>query len=536
MSKTISVFFETPHQMELFILLFGLGLATAEYSLDYGHIEAFLKERKSAQKTKNGPLFHISSPVGWLRDPAAFIYFKNQYHIFYEYHPNNGAWGAVNWGHVVSSNLVDWAHYPPALVPKDYYEKQGCLAGSAIIHDRYLTLFYTGYALRNSKSWQTQNVAISTDGIIFQKYLYNPVIREDLHGVGNFRNPKVWRHRNNTYMMLGTTSREQLGRLELYTSVDMNVWTFNKTLAESYGDMGFMWENPDMIDMDGMDVLILSVQGIQADCFRFKNMYQSGYIVGHFEYEKLAFENMELSTATFNELDHGHDFYGVKTTIGPDGRRLLIAGLGMSSLAESRHGWANMLTLVREIQLNKKGEILMTPVREVKQLRREILERAWYSPGGAFTSDTKYFELILNTTTATRDVSITFEWGDGSQFKVGYSSEHRYVTVDRGREDGVRRADWSPKGIVYWRIFMDYCAVEVYCGNGEVVFTSRIPLPRGRVVVKVGGETMVHITQYKLRRGVGYSRISSKKMKYEYRKKVEKKAKTKANKVALEDA
>lgn len=490
--------------MEVSVLFVLLSVAAAEFAQDLAHVEDFIKQKRFVLKKKYRPLYHISAPVGWLNSPAGFAYFKRRYHIFYQYHPYNGAWGNMHWGQAISNNLVDWVHYPPAVLPKDFYDRSGCFAGSAIIHNDYLTLFYTGVAETKNVTTQTQNLAISGDGIIFQKYLYNPIIRKAPIDTTE-RNPKVWRVRNRWFMILGSGSRSKDGQLNLYTSPDMFHWSFNKTIARSYGDMGYMWENPDFFEMDGQYVLIVSVQGIQADNFRFRNLCQTGYVVGNFNYQSLHFENLELSMATFNELDYGHDFYAAQTMQAYDGRRLLVAWLGMweSELVESREGWASMLTIVRELRLSPQSRLLMTPAKEMADLRTEILEEAWYSPGEAFYAGTKAFEMAVNATTSWYDVAVTFEWHGEKQFTVAYSAERGRMSIDRGGIDGVRKADWSPEGHIYWRIFVDSSSVEVFCGEGEVVFSSRI-YPKKGITIRIGGEVQVHVTQYKLKRSVGY--------------------------------
>ncbi|XP_049868799.1 sucrose-6-phosphate hydrolase-like [Pectinophora gossypiella] len=493
--------------MEVLTLLALLGAAVAQYPAEDPTFDIFT-ERRYLTRKKYRPLYHITCPMGWLNDPAGFVKFRQQYHIFYQYHPYNGAWGHMNWGHAVSDNLVDWTYYPPALVPKEYYEKHGCLAGSALVHNDYLTLFYTGNVVINNKTHQNQNVAISSDGIVFQKYLYNPIIKASPYGNdGEFRNPKVWRFRNSWYMLVGVMSRQQQGQLLLYSSPDMFHWKLNGTVAQSYGDMGYVWENPEFFEIDGQHVLIFCARGVQTDGYRFRNLYQTGYLVGTFDYLSGQFDDeFEVSTATFNELDYGHDFYAPQTLLDDDGRRLLVGWLGMweSSFEESKEGWASMLTLTRELKLSSRGHLLMTPVIEAMELRSEILEDAWYSPGEAFYAGSKAFELIVNSTAGANDASIIFEWNGERRYVVEYSAKRGYVSVNRGGEDGMRRADWAPPSdLVHWRIYVDFSSIEVFCGGGEVVFSSRI-YPRRAIRVRIGGDTQLHVVQYRLRRSISY--------------------------------
>lgn len=488
-------------EIHVFVVILWLWVIPADVS-DLGNVESFLTKNKRVVKKKYRPIYHITAPEGWISNPTAFTYYKRHYHIFFQYHPYNGAWDQMNWGHAVSDNLVDWTHYPTALMPKDHYDRHGCLAGSAVVNKNFLTLFYTGHIVSGRESIQTQNLAVSGDGIFFQKFLYNPIIRESPNGIGEFRNPKVWRFHKIWYMIVGATSRERNGQLLLYSSEDMFNWKLNGTVVNSYGDMGYMWENPDLFELNGYHVLIISVQGIEADGWRFRNLYQTGYILGRFNYVKGQFDDMEVSIATFNQLDYGHDFYTVKTMTAIDGRRLLVGWLGMweSDFIESTFGWASMLTMVRELRLNKNGRLLMTPVEEMTDLREELIENAWYKPGEFFQAETKSFELIVNSTSVQSDVVVILEWNFGG-YTVGYTAAHGYISVDRGGIDGVRRAYWSPVDHVHLRIFVDSSSVEVFCGDGEVVFSSRIYPNSMRI--RIAGDSEVHILQYKLRRSVG---------------------------------
>ncbi|KAI5631880.1 raffinose invertase [Phthorimaea operculella] len=485
-----------------------LLLLAVPYSANHISEEESAECGRSARSlnSKYRPIYHITALKGWINDATGFVKYRNQYHIFYLYHPYNGAWGHTGWGHIVSDSLLDWIHSTPALAPKNYYEKHGCLAGSALVHNDYLTLFYTGNVIANNKTRQTQNIAISSDGVVFQKFLYNPIIKESPNGAGGFRNPKVWRYENSWYMLVGA-SRKHKGQLLLYTSPDMFHWKLKSVVAESLGDMGYMWENPDLFELDGMHVLIFCARGVQADGNRFRNQYQTGFLVGRFDYDEGKFRDpFEISTATYNILDYGHDFYAPHTMLDSDGRRLLIAWLGMwgSNYEEIKEGWASMLTTVRELSLSREGVLLMRPARELTELRAEVLEDAWYMPGEKFPAGCKAFELLVKSSENANHAVIVLDWGGEGRFTVEYHAAHGYVAIHRGGIDGGRRTSWlPPNDQVRWRIFFDYSSVEVFCGDGEVVFSSRV-YPRRVANIKVLGDTGLHILQYRLRRSVGH--------------------------------
>ncbi|XP_023948584.1 raffinose invertase-like [Bicyclus anynana] len=459
------------------------------------------------QKRKYRPIYHLTSSQGWMNNPAGITVFRRKYHIFYQLHPYNAPLGLVSWGHAISTNLVDWLHYPAALVPSKTYDRHGCLSGTALVNWRFLTLFYTGHRISNNVSYETQNIAMSRDGIIFKKYIYNPVIKQSPINTKVLRNPKVWRFRNYWYMILGTTSILGTGELLLYTSPDMFNWKLYRTVATSYGDMGYIWENPDLFKLNGHHVLLLSAIGIQvpSDDYRFNNKYQVGYVVTRFDYLTARFEDLELSAATFHQLDNGHDFYAPKT-LSSNGRRILIAWMGMweNNFTSTTFGWAGMMTLPRELSLNVDGRILMTPIKEIVSLRTELVESAWYEPGEMFLAGYKSFELLVNSTSPFSDTVLIFDWITGA-FSIRYSAEFGYISVDRGDDDGERRAYWSPEKYIFLRIFVDASSVEIFCGEGEVVFSSRI-YPNA-MIIRVEGSTNVYIVQYRLRRSVRFDSL-----------------------------
>ena len=96
-------------------------------------------------------MYHFEPQKGWMNDPNGLVYFKGQYHAFFQHNPNppqDGPirWGCglVHWGHAVSEDLIHWEELPIALYPdQDYENKGGCYSGSAIEKDGRLYLFYT---------------------------------------------------------------------------------------------------------------------------------------------------------------------------------------------------------------------------------------------------------------------------------------------------------------------------------------------------------------------------------------------------------
>ena len=155
------------------------------------------------------PQFHFTPAKNWMNDPNGPVYYKGEYHLFYQYNPFGIEWGHMSWGHAVSRDLVHWRHLPIALPEEngtmifsgstvvDWHNSSGFCHVPGADAPACLVAIYTGH----TPKLETQNIAYSNDdGRTWTKYSENPVI--DLH-LSSFRDPKVFWHEGNAQVGYG---------------------------------------------------------------------------------------------------------------------------------------------------------------------------------------------------------------------------------------------------------------------------------------------------------------------------------------------
>lgn len=430
--------------------------------------------------------YHITPPQGLLNDPNGFIEYQGNYHLFYQWNPFECCHGSKFWGHYVSVNLVNWHEATPALAPDTDYDKNGCYSGSAFAHDDALYLFYTGnvkHADGERDSYQC--LAKSDDGITFEKL--GPVIASPPEGyTKHFRDPKIWQHENRWYCVIGAQYQQDnddlQGRVLLYYSDDLKQWYCSGDIAGSHvnqlSDFGFMWECPDLFQLNGHDILMCSPQGIEPEGDKYQNVYQSGYFVGEFDYQTRAFCHGD-----FTELDRGFEFYAPQTTLDSKGRRLLSAWMGLPECDDHptvKHNWLHALTLVREL-IYRDNKLYQQPIEELQTLRKDKLQYQHLT----LSAETSFagiegdsYELIVELSDITQRCGLKLRVSDSQYTELYFEPKSQRMTLDRNHSGdgygGTRSCSLDKSDTLKLHIFMDKSSIEVFVNDGAEVFTARI--------------------------------------------------------------
>lgn len=412
---------------------------------------------------------HLKAPGNWINDPNGFIYYQGKYHLFYQYFPYATEWGTMHWGHAVSSNLTNWEHQGIALFPTIYEDQNGCFSGSAIEHDGKLYLYYTGvhyhkidphniHKYLDDGFEASQIMMISEDGIHFDNFHGKSVIIppiEDAQTVDktHTRDPKVWRGKEAWYMVLGSKTPDDKGKLLFYRSDNLTDWKLANTASKENG-FGWMWECPDYFETKGGKVLVISPIGLLKE----ENLEGNQTICMPVQFEEETC-TMEIPKQ-YQYLDYGLDLYAPQTTLDEEGRRVLVAWLRMPQPVEGK--WIGMFCIPRVVEV-EAGHIYFRVHPNIdKMYTRKITHAAEADRAG---------------------YKISYEIEDGETLNIGgykISRQGNRICTDRNgvfpKHTNFRMKLSTPevKEGFHLDIYVDANLIEVFVNHGEYVISNAV--------------------------------------------------------------
>ena len=291
------------------------------------------------------PQFHFSPRTGWTNDPNGLVFYRGQYHLFFQHNPVSVKWGNMTWGHALSEDLVHWRQVDNAICPD---ELGTIYSGSAVVDWHNTSGFGSGEAppivaiytsagdqLRPPRPF-TQSIAFSADaGRTWQKYAGNPVLA---HIRAANRDPKVIWH-------------EPTGRwvMALYLDANDYILLGSKDLKS--------WQKLSDVTMPGTgecpDLFELPVDGNGADTRWVFWGAAGAYRVGRFDGTTFTPETESL------RAESGPNGYAAQTYSdipASDGRRSIdemIAGKQSLSQEVLEGGAEKLLTEMKDDELLK---------------------------------------------------------------------------------------------------------------------------------------------------------------------------------------
>ena len=426
--------------------------------------------------------YHIEPKSGWLNDPNGLCFFKGYYHAFYQYayEPEGGN---KYWAHLKSKDLLHWEDAPIFMAPDQEYDKNGVYSGSALIKDDTMHIFYTGNVKQKGdfdyvyagREHNTVHVT-SEDGINIDSrnvVMYN---KDYPDGLCHVRDPKVFEYEDKYYMVIGARTMEDKGEALVFESEDLDNWKHIRTF-ETMAKIGYMWECPDLFEINGKWILMACPQGLEGGKYEFQNIYSCGYFIIEGDFRSNGF------ITEYKEADFGFDFYAPQSFVH-DGRRLLLGWMGMPDAKYTNptveYGYQHCMSVFRELDF-ANNTLYMKPAKELESLRKFSFEYGEENTEYKVLDEKRAFDLEL------QNFGDKFEIEIFDTLKLDFDADRgdlelSFIANGYGRDKRFLKI----KSIENIRLLIDASSVEVFVNDGKQVMSTRM-YPSNYSNIKVSG-------------------------------------------------
>lgn len=454
------------------------------------------------QEISYRPVFHFAPTQNWINDPNGLVFYKGNYHLFFQYNPLGDKWGHMSWGHTISTDLMNWKEQAVAL----YEDKNSdgsvtmVFSGTAVVdslntsslgaaNQMPLVAIYTSNVDKGGGLAQHQSLAFSTDGLSFSKFANNPIL--DI-GSKEFRDPKVfWHEATNKWVMIVSKAVEK--KLQFYSSSNLRNWALLSEFS-GIGNTSRVWECPDIFELPVSNVPGEKKWVLTVSAGHPQHGYLAmQYFVGSFDGKSFTAEPLTYPLY----LDEGKDYYaGIIYNNLPsnDTRKIMIGWANSWEYAGDipTKGFRGMMAIPRALSLVKKNNsynLLQYPVAEVEKYHADMLfEKDNLSVNEEFKTNVKGDALDMQFSIAKNE----FQKAGIKVLKNGEEETIIYldkaankIKLDRSKSGNISFSTRFPGPVemvgvaannedVRVRVLVDKSLVEVFVNEGEKTITDQV--------------------------------------------------------------
>ena len=411
---------------------------------------------QTAYRETYRPQFHFTPKTNWTNDPNGLIYYKGEYHLFFQHNPFGIDWGNMTWGHAISTDLVHWKQLPHALHPD---ELGTIFSGSGVVDwnntggfqtgdESVLVNFYTSAGSHAPKEVPfTQSIAYSNDrGRSWTKYEGNPVIE---HIVGGNRDPKViWHEPTQKWVMALYLDQNDYA---LFGSTDLKEWARLSDLQIPDTECPDIFELPVDDDPDKTKWVFWGAAG--------------KYYVGNFDGTTFTPEDEA------HRADYGANFYAAQTWSDvpeSDGRCIQIAWMSGSKPPDMPFNQQMSFPCALTLRTTSEGiRLHREPVAEIENVH--TYTHAWsdlaLKPGE---------NLLAGLTGELFDIRAEIALNDAAAVGFDIRGEDvRYNVAEQQLTFLERSGPLAPEdGKISLQILVDRISIEAFGNAGELSMTS----------------------------------------------------------------
>lgn len=394
------------------------------------------------------PQFHFTAAKNWLNDPNGLVFYKGEYHLFFQHNPYGIEWGNLSWGHAVSPDMLHWTQLDHAILG----DQLGAIwSGSAVVDWNNTAGFQTGdekvivciYTSAGGPVGYAQSLAYSNDcGRTWTKYEKNPVLPQVVDGS---RDPKVfWHEPSKQWVMALFLTHSDYA---LFGSPNLKDWT---KLCDT--PMPGVNECPDFFALP-----------VDSDTTNVKWVFWGGnnsYTLGSFDGKTFKQDCGPIQTHFGKNRYAAQSFSDIPAA---DGRRIQIAWLAGGKYPDMPFNQQMSVPVTLSLRTFPEGvRLCLLPIKELDSLHGE--RHTWNGTLKAGENP------LASVTGDLFDMCVEFEPGTATE--VGLTIRGVPIVYDvKAKTLSCLETSATIElvdGKIQLRVFVDRTSIEIFTGDGRV--------------------------------------------------------------------
>lgn len=455
------------------------------------------------RETELWPAWHVTARphegVALPYDANGCIFWKGKYHLMYIYQDPKRPHGGHCWGHLSSTDLVNWTFHPPALLSELQGTDVGIFSGNAFLNKEGKPML-CWFGIDGGVCVAT---AEDDDLIQWKKHPKNPIIPMPKKGDPNFGrytvwDPYLWYEGGQYWCLLGgNTLPDKKDTLYLCTSPDLVNWTpkhaFFEHKDKSWTVNGEDCSCPDFFKIGNKHALLCISHKVGARVY-----------LGHFDAAKEKFFPEQHIRMNWP----GGTFFAPESLLDDKGRRIFWAWVtDPRKMTTQRATGSGAQSMPRLLGLSKEGQLTIEPVPELHALRENEITLNYMRtqngqlPLGRVEGRSLEIEAHIRVRTATETgIKVFCDPVTKEETVIRYSPSAKTISIDMTKSTLRKDVKYSagpidiygnqivpkltvdaplelkPDELLKLRIFIDGPMLEVFANGRQCVTQQIFPL------------------------------------------------------------
>lgn len=502
------------------------SLVNANQNISKEVIKATREFRERLLADPYRPAYHFcfTEDNGMPGDPNGAFYHDGRYHLMFLY---NSAGNGFAWGHVSSTDMLNWRHHPDAIAPGN--GDDGCFSGGGFVDDdgtailSYWMLWGDkGIGLARSKNNNFNK---------WEKFGKNPVIKSTEWGITDMKDSmgkeihvgsadpsNIWKKDGRYYMATGNllvlrkygsrgkglpanvdnpplpndSLNYQGDRLYLFASDDLKNWKYQHEFYQSERQWTSKNEDnmcPSFLPLptgpeggkpSGKHLLLFISHNRGAQ-----------YYVGNYKNDHFYPENHGRMTWKDNA------YFAPEALIDGKGRQIMWSWIfdDRPDSLRKYSGWSGTYGLPRSLWLDSDGTLRIRPISELQTLRMKeaMISNVKVSSGSEIKlnklgNELMELEVIIKPNNAMRYGVKVCMSDDGREETIIYydnsDKKLKFDTRKSGLDFGRKMIEEAPFELkngepLVLRIFVDKSIIEVFANDRQAIARMVYPTLKG---------------------------------------------------------